>query len=82
MQTKARLSSYEEVEFSITLTAPVSDWRTMLKKLEDLNRPNVHYAWPVGGLVGCIRSMLDNLDKTHADAVRKEDQSSPQESEQ
>ena len=72
MQTKAQLQSYENLEFEITLTAPVDDWRAMLKRLEGLKEGG-GYVWPVSGFVGCIRSMLDNLDKTHADVVRKED---------
>ena len=76
MKSKAKLASYEDLEFSITLTAPVADWRNMLKKLEPLQSSAGYYQWPVGGLVGCIGSMLSNLDKTHADAVVKEDQAS------
>lgn len=71
MQTKAQLKSYETLEFAITLTAPVEDWRAMLKRLEGL-KDSGHYAWPVGGFVGCIRSMLENLDKTHSDVITAE----------
>ncbi len=73
MDVRAELQSYEQVKFSITLSAPVEDWRAMLKRLEGL-KDGYHYAWPVGGFVGCIQSVLDNLDKTHVDVVRKEDQ--------
>lgn len=75
MHTKAQLKSYEDLEFAITITAPVEDWRAMLKRLEGL-KDGGSYAWPVGGFVGCIRSMVENLDKTHADSIRKEDQAS------
>ena len=34
MYVKAKLKSYEEQEFSITLTAPVSGWRAAMKQLD------------------------------------------------
>lgn len=74
MQVKAQLKSYEELDFALTITAPVSDWRALLRQLEKMKGDSYSYAWPVGGVVGSVRSMLDNLDKTHADAVLKEDQ--------
>jgi hypothetical protein len=74
MQVKAQLQSYENLDFSLKITAPVEDWRELLRQLEKMKGDAVYYAWPVGGIVGSVRSMLDNLDKTHADAVLKEDQ--------
>jgi hypothetical protein len=76
MRVKSSLSSYENVEFTITLTAPVEDWRALLRLVEKLNTAagNYTYAWPLGGLIGAVRSMLENLDKTHADAICKDDQ--------
>ena len=74
MQVKAQLKSYEKLQFSLTIGAPVEDWRALLKELEKMKGEALYYPWPVGGIVGCVRSMLDNLDKTHADAVLKADQ--------
>jgi hypothetical protein len=74
MNVKGQLKSYEELEFSITLTAPVNDWRVLLKQLERIKQETGYYAWPVGGFVGAVSSMLSDLDKTHSGVVRKEDQ--------
>ena len=80
MQVKAQLKSYEDLEFSLAISAPVGDWRALLRQLEKMKGDSFSYGWPVGGIVGCVRSMLDNLDKTHTDAVLKADQfPSPQE---
>lgn len=83
MIVKAQLKSYEKLEFSLNITAPVEDWRALLRKLAEMKGDSLYYPWPVGGVVGSVRSMLDNLDKTHSDAVCKEDQpaytQSPQE---
>jgi hypothetical protein len=82
MHVKAQLKSYEKLPFSITISAPVEDWRALLRELERMKGDAVYYVWPVGGIVGSVRSMLDNLDKTHSDAVLKSDQSCPQVTEQ
>lgn len=73
MHTRAKLSSYEKLTFSITTMAPVEDWRAALKQLEGI-KSGGYYGWPLSGFVGCIQKMLEDLDKTHADAVLKEDQ--------
>jgi hypothetical protein len=74
VQVKAKLQSYEELEFSITTFAPVADWRLMVQQIEKLNKSAGVYstAWPLGGFVACIRKMLEDLDKTHADVLIKE----------
>lgn len=73
MQVKAKLTRYEDLEFSITLTAPVKDWREALTQVEKLIAYG-HIAWPLGGFASCIREMLNGLDRTHADVlVRKEE---------
>lgn len=77
MHVKAQLKSYEKLNFSLAISAPVEDWRAFLKQLEKMKGDALYYAWPVGGVVGCVQSMLDNLDKTHADAVLKQDQLIP-----
>lgn len=74
MEAKAQLQSYEQVEFSIKLTAPVTDWRAMMKQIEKMKGDSFMYGWPLSSLVGCIDKMLRDLDKTHADSVRAEDQ--------
>ena len=71
MQVKAQLKSYESVEFSITLTAPVEDWRAALRQCEGLKNGG-WTAWPLSGFVGGIEKMLANLDKTHADVLDKD----------
>lgn len=73
MKTRAALSSYEQVEFSITTTAPVSDWRAALKQFEKMTGDG-WVGWPLSGFTACIRKMLEDLDKTHADAVLHKDQ--------
>lgn len=76
MNVKAQLKSYEKLPFSLNITAPVEEWRSLLRELEKMKGDSLYYAWPVGGIFGSVRSMLDNLDKTHADTVLKEDQAS------
>lgn len=76
MHTKAALMNYEKLAFSITTTAPVEDWREMLKQVKELNEisgQSYSCAWPLSGIVGCIRKMLEDLDKTHADVLIKDD---------
>ena len=73
MIVKAQLKSYEEVKFSITLTAPVTDWRAVMKQLANL-KDHGWTAWPLSGFVGCIEKMLSDLDKTHTDVLLKQDQ--------
>lgn len=68
MNVKAQLKSYEQVDFSITLSAPVSDWRAALAQFEGL-RNHGHVAWPLLGLRACIEKMLDDLDRTHSDVL-------------
>lgn len=72
MDTKAKLQSYEAVKFSITITAPVEDWRSALKQLGKL-KEGAWVAWPLCGFVGCIDKMLSDLDRTHADVLVKLD---------
>lgn len=74
MQVKAQLKSYEKVAFSLTLTAPVEDWRAAMKQLEEKVKENGHVAWPLSGLYASIEKMLGDLDKTHWDVLRREDQ--------
>lgn len=66
MHVKAKLASYEKLALSVNLTAPVEDWRTMLKQLEGIKNSSGYYGWPASGLVDCISSILSQLDKTHA----------------
>lgn len=73
MQVKAKLTTYEKVDFSINLTAPVSDWRAARKQLDGL-KDNGWVAWPLSGFVGAIDKMLEDLDKTHHGVLLKEDQ--------
>lgn len=70
MHVKAKLNSYEKLAFSVTLTAPVEDWRAAMKQLEESTRSGV--AWPLSGLATCINQMLSDLDKTHADVLIRE----------
>ena len=73
MQVKAQLKSYEDLEFSITLVAPVCDWRVLRKNLEQIRSANyAAFPWPVSGFVACIDQMLSELDKAHADVLVKE----------
>lgn len=69
MDAKATLQSYEQVEFSITMTAPVTDWRAMLSQIQKLNGNNYSCAWPLSGFKAAISKMLDNLDKTHEGTI-------------
>jgi len=80
MKVKAGLKSYEELDFSITIDASVSDWRALLALLEKMNKTSGNhthvwpssgsmYAWPLGGIVDSVRKMLENLDKTHEDVI-------------
>lgn len=73
MHIKAALHSYEKLAFSVTTTAPVEDWRAVLRQLEKLKEGG-YYAWPLSGFIGCIQKMLQDLDKTHADVLIKDDQ--------
>ena len=68
MYVKAQLEQYEKIVFSITLRAPVEDWRAALRQLVALRRDG-NIAWPLGGFVDCIERMLADLDKTHADVL-------------
>lgn len=70
MNVKAQLSSYEGLDFSITLTAPVGDWRAALKQAQRL-KDGPWIAWPLSGFIHSIESMLDDLDKTHSDVYRQ-----------
>lgn len=70
MNTKAHLNSYEDIEFSITINAPVKEWRDISKQLEELKRPH-HIGWPLNRFADCINKMLYNLDKTHTDVLNK-----------
>ena len=73
MNVKAQLKSYEALEFSLTLTAPVEDWRSALKQLTKL-KEHGYFPWPLGGFVDSIEKMLIALDKTHFDTLAREDQ--------
>lgn len=73
MDVKARLGNYDKIQFSITLTAPVEDWRAMLRQLESLKSTAGYYAWPAGGFIECVQKMLADLDKTHAAVLIRED---------
>lgn len=72
MNVKASLQSYEEVEFSITMTAPVEDWRALVRQIEKLNGSSRLCAWPLSGVLNCIQSTLSDLDRTHAGSVAKD----------
>jgi hypothetical protein len=69
MHVKAELNSYEKLPFTITLTAPVEDWRSALKQLEILKNASGYVGYPLSGLSDCVRKMLEDLDKTHADVL-------------
>lgn len=71
MNVKAQLKSYEKLDFSVTLTAPVEDWRAARKQLEKI-KDNGWMAWPLSGFVDCIDKMLADLDKTHCDILIKD----------
>ena len=71
MNIKAQLTSYENVPFTITLTAPVEDWRAAMKQLTKL-KEHGYYTWPLSGFVSSIDKMLSDLDKTHFDVLVKE----------
>jgi len=64
MYSRAKLSSYEKLEFTISTTAPVSDWRALLEQLRSLLGDGC-YAWPAIGFVSTVEDILANLDKTH-----------------
>ena len=76
MKAKAQLTGYEGIEFSITLTAPVEDWRAVLRQL-DKTTEGGWIAWPLSGFANAVRETLKNLDKTHYAAIEKDEQ--PQE---
>ena len=65
MRAVSELSSYEEVEFSITITAKVKDWRRMLDVLCKLNP----IGWPLVVLRETLEKSLQRLDKTHSVSV-------------
>lgn len=71
MQVKAELSSYEAVQFSITTTANVEEWRAAVKQIDALHKSAdiLYVRWPLSGFVACIKKMLADLDKTHADVL-------------
>lgn len=73
MKAKAQLKSYEELEFAITLTGTVSDWRALKRQLDKLNDKALFYAWPLSGLTSAVDSVLVQLDKTHEASVQKEE---------
>lgn len=75
MQAKAKLNNYEELEFAITLTATVNDWRVMLRQLKKMNENGHYFAWPLSSLTGAIDKTLAELDKTHAASVEKKEES-------
>jgi hypothetical protein len=64
MNVKAQLKSYEDVEFSVNMTAPVEDWRALLRELEKMKGDALYYAWPVGGVVGCVRAASKRASST------------------
>lgn len=76
MHVKAQLQSYEKLAFSITLTAPVEDWRGARKQLERM-RTSGYIEWPLSKLVDAIDKMLLDLDKTHYAAITREAPDSP-----
>lgn len=78
METKASLQSYEQLQFSVITTAPVSDWRALLKQLEKMREAtgsvtgSFNYAWPLSGFVSNVEKVLNDLAKTHAASVKDE----------
>lgn len=76
MDAKGKLQSYELVEFSITLTAPVTDWRAMSRQIKDLSSKatgSPWLCWPLSNLDASIERMLSDLDKTHEASITEKD---------
>jgi hypothetical protein len=72
MDVRAKLSSYEKQDFSITLRAPVEDWRAALRQLDIIKAHGSGWvAWPLGGFVSAIEKMVSDLDRTHFDVLEK-----------
>ena len=70
MIVKAQLKAYEELEFAITISAPVGHWRKVLKQLEQLPVAyDRQIEWPLADVKECIERMLKDLDRTHSDVL-------------
>lgn len=64
MRALAKLKPNEEQEFSITLTASVSDWRALIRQMDAIKN-GAWYAWPASTLVSAIQGVISDLDKTY-----------------
>lgn len=71
MRAKAQLKSYEKLSFSITLDAPVEEWRAALKQFGELGP--IRPAWPLSQLNDSIAKMLKDLDETHYAVIEREE---------
>jgi hypothetical protein len=72
MHVKAMLKDYEKLAFSVAISAPVEEWRAMVRQAETLSGGS-SIDWPLSGFVACVRKMLADLDKTHTDVLIHED---------
>ena len=74
MFATAKLQSYEKLQLSITMRAPVGDWRVMLKQLQELpGGKSEMISWPASGLASAIAQLWADLDKTYVKIVNQED---------
>ena len=64
MNVKSWLAEDDTREFTVRITAPVSDFKALLKQLESIRSHGWH-AWPLCGLVSCIEKVIADLDKVH-----------------
>lgn len=65
MKTKAALQPNEELEFSITVTATVADWKSLLRQFEKMNEKSIWYAWPLSTFVDQINQVMVRLNKVY-----------------
>lgn len=70
MKTKAALQPNNDLEFTISITAPVGDWKALQRQIEKLNANSAWHGWPLSTIVAQINNVMDRLDKVyHADVV-------------
>lgn len=64
MRALAKLKPNEDQEFSITLTAAVSDWRALIRQMAPI-KSSSWFAWPGSVLMSTIEGVISDLDKTY-----------------
>jgi hypothetical protein len=60
MEIRYKVKTPDEVLATMTITAPVGDFRALKKRLDEA--PSA-YAWPLSGLVTAVRGVIEQAEK-------------------